>query len=116
MTNHISKVTDFLRVTGEVDKDKVPDINDNEQVDRLTCQVEQTNLEAAKKSPYCALEDLMESWKEKGSAGDTCPRTLMATACSVQDKGYKPVCLNWLKPNPGRSERTQGLCLSGLLF
>ena len=92
MTNLISKMTDILGLTG--DGDKVPGTNENEQVDRLTCQVEQTNLEAAKKSPYCALEDLMESWKEKGSAGDTCPRTLMVTACSVvehppvQDKGY----------------------------
>ena len=83
-------------MTGE--GEKVVGTNANEQVDRLTSQVEQTNLEVAKKSPYCALEDLMESWKEKGSAGDTCPRTLMATAFSVvehppvQDRGPKGCC------------------------
>ena len=89
MTNIVTKLTDFLGVTGEGDKEKVPATNDNEQVDRLTIQVEQTNLEAAKKSPYCALEDLMEGWKVKGSPGDTCPRTLLVTACSVVDH---PTC------------------------
>ena len=60
----------------------------------MSIQVEQTNLDVAKKSPNCALEEIMEGWKIKGSAGDTCPRSLMATACSVvehppvEGKGY----------------------------
>ena len=73
MTNIVTKLTDFLGVTGEGDKEKVPAPNDNEQFDRLTLtiQVEQTNLETAKKSPNSALEDVMEGWKVKGSPGDT---------------------------------------------
>ena len=74
----ISKMAYIMGLTGE--GEKVAGINANEQVDRLTSQVEQTNLEVAKKSPYCAFEDLMENWKEKGTAGDACPRTLMGTA------------------------------------
>ena len=76
--------------TGE----KAPDTSDNDQVDRLTMQVEQTNLEIAKQSPNNALDDIMEGWKVKGAPGDTCPRSLMATACSVVEyppavgKGY----------------------------
>ena len=94
MTNIVTKLTDLLGGTGKGYKEKVPATNDNAQVDRLTIQVEQTNLEAAKKSPNSALEDLMEGWKIKGSSGDTCPRSLMATACSVvehppvEGKGY----------------------------
>ena len=94
MTHIVTKLTDILGLTGEGDKEKVPAPNDNEQVDRLTMQVEQTNLEIAKQSPNSALEDVMEGWKVKGSPGDTCPRSLMATACSVvehppvEGKGY----------------------------
>ena len=92
MADLISKVKDMMGLTGEVEKGV--GTNANDQVDRLTSQVELTNLEAAEKSPYLAFEDLIEVWKEKGAVGDTCPRTLMGTACSVaahtprQGKGY----------------------------
>ena len=38
-----------------------------------------TNLETTEMSPYLVFEDLMEVWKVKGAAGDTCPRTLGQT-------------------------------------
>ena len=70
MSNLVNKLTTFLGVSGEEDKDKVSDpaANDNEQVERLSAQVEQTNLDVAKKSANCALEEIMEGWKIKGSA------------------------------------------------
>ena len=49
MTHLISKMTDILGLTWE--GGKVPDINENEQVERMTSQVEQINLEVSKKSP-----------------------------------------------------------------
>ena len=57
MAHLISKVPDMMGLTGE--GEKVVGTNANEQVDRLTSQVELTNLEAAEKSPYIAFEDLM---------------------------------------------------------
>ena len=67
MTNLVNKLTDFLGVTEEGDKEKVPDpaTNDNEQVERVTIQVEQTNLKAAKKSPNCTLEELIEDGRSR---------------------------------------------------
>ena len=75
MADLISKVKDMMGLTRKAEKGV--GTNANDQVDRLTNAVEQTNLETAEKSPYLVFEDLIEVWKEKGAAGDTCPRTLM---------------------------------------
>ena len=87
--NVLSKVKDWLENPVETDQSVGSD-----QVESLTHAVEQTNLETTERNPYLVFEDMMESWTVKGVAGDTCPRTLMGTACSVKThtpapgKGY----------------------------
>ena len=89
MANLVNKVANLLGVAREVFKDKVSDSApnlENEQVQaikNLSAQVEQTNLDVARKSANCALEEVMEVWRIEGSAGNVCPRSLMATPCSV---------------------------------
>ena len=91
MTYLLAKVKAVMGMTGEAEESVG---NTNDQVDSLTNAVEQTNLETTERNPYLKFEDMMEVWTVKGAAGDTCPRTLMGTACSVathtpvQGKGY----------------------------
>ena len=88
MANLVNKVANLLGVAREEDKDKVSESapnNENEQVqaiENLSAQVEQTNLDVARKSSNSALEEVMEVLRIKGSAGDVCPRSMMATPCS----------------------------------
>ena len=78
MADLLSKVKDLMGLTGEAEQSVG---NANDQVDSLTNAVEQTNLETTERNPYLEFEDMMEVWTVKGAAGDTCPRTLMGTAC-----------------------------------
>ena len=80
MSELLAKVKAWVENSGEADQ-SVGSAND--QVESLTNAVEQTNLETTERNPYLEFEDMMESWTVKGAAGDTCPRTLMGTACSV---------------------------------
>ena len=65
---------------------------------------------------------MMEAWTVKGAAGDTCPRTLMGTACSVAThtpapgKGYfvlpgdklQAGLTELIKSNPAEAREVQG--------
>ena len=70
-------------------KNKVSDTSpnfENEKVpaiENVSAQVEQTNLDVARKSANCALEEVMEGWRIKGQVGDICHRSLMGKPCSV---------------------------------
>ena len=98
----MSELLAWVENSGEADQ-SVGSAND--QVESLTNAVEQTNLETTERNPYLEFEEMMESWTVKGAAGDTCPRTLMGTACSVTT--YTPAldpplyALSWnLKSRP----------------
>ena len=57
-----------------------------DQVASLTAKVQETSLDTDSNT---VCEEMIASWAQKGSVGDSCPKTLMMTPCGT--KGHTPV-------------------------